>query len=166
MAAAGEVCVSTPSVGQFACLLGIRFVLSPMFSKEIPCAAWAVKTSPDASQANMGWSAMKVTDVAVAQGPHERQKSTRPAASAQSVSAVSAGAEPAAASAQSASELGKSASEFDLAVPVMINTRALSNEEELVLHRPRMSQGKKTVPVKLAKIMTPKVQQNKKSGPA
>ena len=118
------------------------------------------------SEANMGWSTMKVTDVAVAQGPHERQKSTRSAASAQSVSAVSAGTEPAAASAQSASELGKSASEFELVVPVMINTRALSNEEELVLHRPRMSQGKKTVPVKLAKIMTPKVQQNKKSGPA
>ena len=111
----------------------------------------------------MGWSTMKVTDVAVAQGPHERQKSTRSAASAQSVSAVSAGTEPAAASAQSASE---SAYEFALGVPVMINTRALSNEEELVLHRPRMERGKKTVPVKLSKIMTPKVQQNKKSGPA
>ena len=53
-----------------------------------------------------------------------------------------------------------------LELPAMVNTRALSNEEELVLHRPRMERGKKTVPVKLSKIMTPKVQQTKKSVPA
>ena len=137
--AEGEVCVTLPQVG-FAGLdqvAGMRYVLAPMFTKDAPCAAWAVRTTAEVAKANMGWSSIKVSTVAVAEGPHERSKSVSPAsASASSESSV--------------------ASEHAVEVPVMVNIKALSNEEELVLYRPKQHKVPVAKAVNLAKMITAK----------
>ena len=85
---------------------------------------------------------MKVSNVAVAEGPHERTK-----ASAASASAQLPGSGP------KASAASASASEFALELPVMVNTKALSNEDELVLYRPKTDQRQKHKAVNLAKMI-------------
>ena len=152
----GEVSVRIPKIGFGLVdgLAGIRFVLSPMFSKDIHCAAWAVRPTPDAAKANMGWSTMKVSNVAIAEGPHER---TRTSASAKSASGGEA-------SVASASAYETLPSEFVLELPVMVNTKAVSNEEELLLHRPKVvDHDKKAKAVNLAKLITAKVNEKASS---
>ena len=140
----GEVSVTMPpsGFGGLACVADTRFVLSPLFTKDLPCAAWFVRTTPESAKANMGWSTMKVSNVAVAEGPHERTK-----ASAASTSAQLPGSGP------EASAASASASEFALELPVMVNTKALTNEEELVLYRPKTDQRQKNKAVNLAKMI-------------
>ena len=83
---------------------------------------------------------MKVSTVAVAEGPAERTKS----ASSASASASLEG------SAQ------QCASEFVVEVPVLVNTKAVSDEQELLLHRPKQEKVAKAKKVNLAKMITAK----------
>ena len=156
----GEVCVPTPTSGKFACLSGMRFVLSPLFSKDIPCLAWAVKTTHDQKSANMAWSTIKVTDVGVAEGPREHTKtvrvSTKTPAVAPTAKASAVAPPDAPASLASPSSSTVLAREFSMEVPVMINARALNNSDELVLHRPKPSDIKEAKPTKLANILKAK----------
>ena len=148
--AEGEVCFTIPKVGwgSHKSLDGMRFVLSPMFSKDLPCAAWAVRSTPEVAKANMGWTTVKVSTVAVAEGPHERAKASAKSASAASASAKSASA--------SVEDSEQSASEHVLEVPVMVNTKNVSNEQELVLYRPKQESVPKAKAVNLAKMITAK----------
>ena len=165
----GEVCVSTPMEGEFASLEGVRFVLTPLFSKEMPCLAWAVKRTADERSANMKWSKMKVSDIGVAEGPREHTKfvSQGKASAASPVKASPAKALPAKAApappetkAQgkaSAASPVNAAREFSLEIPVLINSKALVASEELLVHRPHAAQKRQQqAPVKLAKIMRSK----------
>ena len=136
-----EITVSTPSDGEFACLDGIRFVLSPAFTKEMPCVAWAVQATEHERMANMTWSKMKISDVAVAEGPPERPRHTMKATECNAGSSVGS---PLAGSAvskarslglpvQPASAPSSSSSyarEITMEVPVMVNTRALAAEPQ------------------------------------
>ena len=146
----GEVCVSTPSDAEFACLAGIRFVLSPLFSKDMPCLAWAVRTTEDQHLANMTWTSMKITDVGVAEGPHEHQKTI---GAAQGKAPTKASSQASASPKASASPSG--ARDFSIKVPVLINDKALTKSAELFVHRPppRQSKRQEPAPVKLTKIM-------------
>ena len=143
----GDICVSTQSAGEFACLEGVRFILSPCFFKDVPVLAWAVRPDGAEKQANMVWSKMKVSDVSVAEGPHERTKSVGAKASAKSK-----------ASSSSVSTSSRSSCEWWLEVPVLINRKALAKSEELVLHRPVAVAVKRgqPEPLKLSKIMKTK----------
>ena len=146
----GELCVSTPSSGPFACLEGIRFVLGPNFSKEMPCVAWAVKSTDKQNLANMGWSRMKITDVGVGEGPPERTKAigaSKPKEAKAKASASSA-----------ASASCGSLSDFSLEVPVLINTKALAKSAELLFFAPQTKQKRDEgpAPVRLSKIMRTK----------
>ena len=76
----------------------------------------------------MAWSTINVTGVAVAEGPRERTRSAR--ASAQSGSLAASDSSPVGAG---------SASELSLGAPVVFNTKAVSNSDELVLHRPKVA---------------------------
>ena len=68
------------------------------------------------------------------------------------------------ASAASASADQPLASEFVLELPVMVNTKAVSNEEELLLHRPKVvDHDKKAKAVNLAKLITAKVNEKASS---
>ena len=96
---------------------------------------------------------MKVTDVAVAEGPRERTRSAR--ASAQSGSLAASDSSP----------VGRgSASEFSLEVPVTVNTKAVPNSDEMVLHRPKVAKETQAKPVKLAKMVNAKKAMPKQLG--
>ena len=151
----GEVCVPTP-------FEDVRFVLTPLFSKEMPCLAWAVRSTTDERSANMMWSKMKVSDIGVAEGPREHTKfvSQGKASAASPVMASTAKALPAKAllvpKASAASPVN-AAREFSLEIPVLINSKALAASEELLVHRPHAAQKRQQqAPVKLAKIMRSK----------
>ena len=145
----GEITVSTPSGGEFACLAGVRFVLSNTFSKELPIPAWAVRPTADDRRTNMAWTWIKVTDVGVAEGlPARSRPMDAPGDKAASTSL------PAASPPSSAS----SVREFSMEVPALINTRSLEALEELFVHRAAPQQAKRpqATPVKLTKIMRSK----------
>ena len=67
--AADEVSVVHDTSNNFAALCGRRFVLMPLFTKEMPCAAWAVRSTAFEREANMSWSRVEVSVVGVAEGP-------------------------------------------------------------------------------------------------
>ena len=96
------------------------------------------------------WSALQNVKVGLVVGGsvHEmRIESTRtsgPVASAASASAASASA------------ASPSASEFLVEVPVMVNTKAVSSEQELMLHRPKTDLVPKAKAVNLAKMINAK----------
>ena len=145
----GEITVSTPSGGEFACLAGVRFVLSNTFSKELPIPAWAVRPTADDRRTNMAWTWIKVTDVGVAEGlPARSRPMDAPGDKAASTCS------PAASPPSSAS----SVREFSMEVPALINTRSLEALEELFVHRAAPQQAKRpqATPVKLTKIMRSK----------
>ena len=131
--------------------------------------AWAVKSTADEWSANMKWSNMKVSDIGVAEGPREHTKfvSQGKASAASPVKASPAKALPAKAAparpetkAQgkaSAASPVNAAREFSLEIPVLINSKALVAEEELLVHRPqRVQKRQHQTPVSLAKIMRAK----------
>ena len=149
----GEVCVPTP-------FEDVRFVLTPLFSKEMPCLAWAVRSTTDERNANMMWSKMKVSDIGVAEGPREHTKvvSQGKASAASPVKGATAKpptkAQPPKASAPSPANAAR---EFSLEIPVLINSKALAPSEELLVHRPHAAQKRQQqAPAKLAKIMRSK----------
>ena len=158
----GEVRVVHPITGDFACLSGQRFVLSPLFTKELPCAAWAVRETADERSANMSWSRVKVSDVGVAEGPPER---SRPASATSSYTVATptskakpAGPPPPTPKASAGGSAGASsvACEFALELPVLVNTKPLADGQELLVFQPPPVQPVKRrqpAPVKLAKIM-------------
>ena len=155
----GEVCVKLPQVGLGGLdhVEGMRFVLTPLLTKDLPCAAWAVRPTNEVAKANMCWSTMKVSTVAVAEGPAERMKSTRtlgPETATASASPKSASCAAASASLEGSAQ--QCASEFVVEVPVLVNTKAVSDEQELLLHRPKQEKVAKAKKVNLAKMITAK----------
>ena len=141
----GQVSVDIPASWKMPCLRDVRFALVPFFSKEMPCPAWAVRTTDKADMANMEWRLMVVNEVAVAEGPKQFTRATA-ACTKFKVSTKSA---PDATVQQQAP--GK---EHELRVPVMINVKAIQEEGELLLYRaPKRKIVGPPASVKVAKLM-------------
>ena len=149
----GELFVDMQNDDVSTMLRGMKFSLAPYFSKEFPCPAWAVRTTEQESDANMEWTTMKVSDVAVAELPLQCKKVIAKA-SAESSAAAKASPKPAAkASAQSLlrQPVGK---EYCLTVPVMVNKRPVKGGDELVVHRClKRKPDAEPVPIGLSKLM-------------
>ena len=126
----GEVVVEYDVNEASAELRGIRFVLLPMTSQDRLCAAWAVRKVEEEALANVQWSTMRVSDVQIAQLPHEAKK-----ASAESTGRPLGGAE------------------HFIDVPVLVNTKALKAGVELRVFRQKSEKRKEPAPVTLAKLM-------------
>ena len=166
----GEVRVVHPITGDFACLSGLRFVLSPLFTKELPCAAWAVRATVDERLANMSWSRVKVSDVGVSEGPPERSRPAS-ATSTYAVAVPTSKAKPAGpppptpmASAGGSAGASSVACEFALELPVLVNTKPLAAGQELLVFQAPVKAVKRRqpAPVNVAKIMKTKA---KPAGP-
>ena len=61
--------IDIPESWMMQCLHDVRFSLVPIFSKEFPCPAWAVRTTDRLDMANVEWRSMVVSEVAVAEAP-------------------------------------------------------------------------------------------------
>ena len=94
--AEGEVSVVHTTSNNFAALCGRRFALAPLFTKEMPCAAWAVRSTAFEREASMSWSTVEVSVVGVAEGPAKTSANGSAAAS-------------------------EDACEFALEIPVLVN---------------------------------------------
>ena len=69
-----KVFVDIPESWKMECLRDVRFSLVPFWSKQMPCPAWAVRTTSRADMANMEWRSMLVSEVAVAEAPKQFTK--------------------------------------------------------------------------------------------
>ena len=142
---AEKVFVDIPDSWKMECLRDERFSLVPFFSKEVPCPAWAVRTTDKQDLANMEWRFMVVSEVAVAEAPKHFIK---PKVGGPKVK-VSTKSSPEEVNQQHAPGM-----EHELRVPVMINAKAIKADDELFVYRAPKRQGERKVEsVKVAKLM-------------
>ena len=139
------VSIDIPQSWQMPCLRDVRFSLVPFFSKEMPCPAWAVRTTDRLDMANMEWRFMVVSEVAVAEAPLQfvRAKVACPKVKVSTKSAPDPTAQQQA-----------PGQEHELRVPVMINHKAIKADDELVMYRaPKRTVERPPASVKVAKFM-------------
>ena len=139
---AGQVFVEIPESWNMPCLRDVRFSLVPLFSKEVPCPAWAVRTTDKADVANLEWRSMVVSEVAVTEAPKQFMQ-------AKAACTKVKGSSKSATSQQHAP--GK---DHELRVPVMINIKAIRADDELLMYRaPKRKVERPPTSVKVAKLM-------------
>ena len=139
------VSVDIPANWKMPCLRDVQFSLVPIFSRQIPCPAWAVRTTDRLQEANMEWRHMVVSEVAVAEAPKQFAKAKASCAKVK----VSAKSAPDATVQQEAP--GK---EHELSVPVMINCKAINAGGELLVYRaPKRKVDRPQASVRIAKLM-------------
>ena len=157
-----RVSIDIPESWMMQCLHDVRFSLVPIFSKEFPCPAWAVRTTDRLDMANVEWRSMVVSEVAVAEAPMQfvRAKAPCPKVKVSTKSAPD--------STRSAPDSTKSApdstaqqqapgQEHQLKVPVLINQKAIKTDEELLVYRaPKRKLEGPPKSVKVAKFMKDK----------
>ena len=129
----GEVVVELDMSEASAELRGVRFVLSPMAAQDRLCAAWVVRHVAEEQKSNVKWSTMRVSEVHVAELPHETKKASAPWS--KSSAPVRGGAE------------------HFIEVPVLVNTKVLKAGVELRVFRHKSEKRKEPAPVTLAKQM-------------
>ena len=141
----GQVRVEIPESWNLPRLRDVRFSLVPFFSKEMPCPAWAVRTTDKADMANLEWRSMVVSEVAVTEAP----KQFTQAKAGSSKVKVSTKSAPDGTVQQQAP--GK---EYELRMPVMINVKAIKADDELSMYRaPKRKVERPPASVKVAKLM-------------
>lgn len=140
----GQVSVDIPKSWQMPCLRDVRFSLVPFFSKQMPCPAWAVRTTDKIDMANMEWRSMVVSEVAVAEAPKQFKGCTKVKARVSTKSAHNA----------TGHAEGAPGKEHELRVPVMINAKAIKPDGELLVYRaPKRKVEGPPASVKVAKLM-------------
>ena len=141
----GQVYIQIPESWNMPCLRDVRFSLVSLFSKEMPCPAWAVRTTDKADLANLEWRFMVVSEVAVTEAPKQFEQAKAGCTKVK----VSTKSAPNATSQQQAP-----GNEHELRVPVMINNKAIKADDELFLYRaPKRKVERPPTSVKVAKLI-------------
>ena len=162
-----QVRVDIPESWKMPCLHDVQFSLAPFFSKQLPCPAWAVRTTDKADKANMEWRFMVVSSVAVAEAPKQfaRAKAEALKEKVSTKSATDATVQQEATRVKVSTKSAPEAivkqeapgSEHELRVPVMINLKAIKADDELFVYRaPKRKVERPQASVKVAKLMKDK----------
>ncbi len=110
----------------------VRFYLSPTFTDDFVCPAWAVKTVSDAAKANVEWTQVEVSSVTVCAWPEQRTRIV-----------------------EKSGGTWKSL-ECKATIPVLTNTTAIDAGQELLLFQALAPKKQKAAPITAASLMLPK----------